>query len=651
MFRFTVKLKGSVFGGLVFRRIGFLIKWLLCYAIGVCLVSNQRHEAIRLARILYIYFPYSIKQLKTPQASAYVSAFLYSRVAAPIVQCLPRYIETDSAFLNHCVGTAHLIEDNPEVAIQYFKAASNIEPNSYTHYKNIGKCFAVLGERDKAIQYFLKAINHNRHAVMGHQNYAGRYDIAAYQPDDWEFWHAPELNLYDNLIQVAEDQFLAGDLPRSMRTYQAGMRGRAWLVSRYPIPYETERAARALVPNHDRDKPLRILSYEWVTQFGHIALIDSHLKMAELGLIPQANDVVLAPDDKVANQPLLDCWTKRVGIVRDKKLIDALFVHQRAHGENFIALPMEDGEEADPWTRRAAIAQDMWSREGKPPLIQLDEATLAMGRRYLRELGLPVAAWYVGLHVREGGFHGDAKGTGSDHRNSRVEDYLSAVAEITRRGGWVIRLGDPSMTPLPQLDQVVDYAHSAAKSTMMDLFLLATSRFVVGTTSGLTTAAIAFGTPMVLVNCISNDWQMWSGDTHFTLKLVRNWRTDRVLPLSQIFRRDFQGRLINDCLLWHQKFEVLANTPEDILDAVRYKLDILEGRPASEEDTALLARFRAEIAHEPALFGGAVPVPSFLRAHPQLFSETLPAGVGVIEGESGRCHRPASGNMVPRLAL
>ena len=57
-------------------------------------------------------------------------------------------------------------------------------------------------------------------------------------------------------------------------------------------------------------------------------------------------------------------------------------------------------------------------------------------------LGVPDGAWYVGLHVREGGYHAEDTGDKSRHRNAQIEDYFPAIKAVTDRGGYVIRLGD-----------------------------------------------------------------------------------------------------------------------------------------------------------------------------------------------------------------
>ncbi len=52
--------------------------------------------------------------------------------------------------------------------------------------------------------------------------------------------------------------------------------------------------------------------------------------------------------------------------------------------------------------------------------------------------------------------HSDGSGTTLVHRNVAIEDYCPAIAEVTACGGWVLRLGDKSMKPLPRMANVVD---------------------------------------------------------------------------------------------------------------------------------------------------------------------------------------------------
>ena len=274
---------------------------------------------------------------------------------------------------------------------------------------------------------------------------------------------------------------------------------------------------------------MRLLGYEWVTLIGHIGFIDCHLRMVELGVLPRANYVLLAPRDKVVNSAFLTLFASKLTVIEDPGLVDELLPYQRLVGDQFIAV-RGNGALAEPWAHAAARTQVKWAETQHGPLVTIPQDLLQRGRTRLRAAGV-TADWFVALHIREGGYHGDGPGTTRQHRSASVGDYLDAIAQVTSRGGAVVRLGDKSMTPLKGLPGVFDYAHSDIKSAEMDLFLCAQARLFVGTTSGLTTAVQALGTPMLLVNCISNDCQFWHDKTDFTLRLGPE-PPDQPIPLS-----------------------------------------------------------------------------------------------------------------------
>ena len=63
------------------------------------------------------------------------------------------------------------------------------------------------------------------------------------------------------------------------------------------------------------------------------------------------------------------------------------------------------------------------------------------GQRPIARGGV-TADWFVALHIREGGYHGDGPGTTRQHRSANVDDYLDGHRQVTSRGGAVVRLGD-----------------------------------------------------------------------------------------------------------------------------------------------------------------------------------------------------------------
>ena len=96
------------------------------------------------------------------------------------------------------------------------------------------------------------------------------------------------------------------------------------------------------------------------------------------------------------------------------------------------------------------------------PVLTISEEHEERGRRTLRNLGMPEGAWWVCMHVREAGYHPGSMRR-NDFRDSDPMSYLEAVRAIRARGGWVVRIGDPSMTPLQQMEGVIDYVHSDAR--------------------------------------------------------------------------------------------------------------------------------------------------------------------------------------------
>lgn len=182
------------------------------------------------------------------------------------------------------------------------------------------------------------------------------------------------------------------------------------------------------------------------------------------------------------------------------------------------------------------------------------------------EMGIPLDRWYVCLHVREAGFRNDAKLAAP--RNSSILNYLEGIRAITNAGGFVVRLGDPSMTRLPPMPQVIDYAHTAFKSELMDLYLISQCRFYVGVNSGPLDITWLFQKHVVLTNL--TEWTMsfpkQKGDLAI-IKHIFSRSRNRFLSLKEILNEPFECQCAfirgvgND-------YAMVENTPEEIRDVI-----------------------------------------------------------------------------------
>jgi putative glycosyltransferase (TIGR04372 family) len=608
----------------------FFIRLTLVLAIQVHLGAGQFARAFKTARILNLLFRPMIRARFAPTTAAYYQTFFFIRRYEVVARDFREHEKLTNFSVSLMAGIAHLQCLNVEAAKAYLSMAAQIDERNHLPLRMLGRAHLLAGDYDQAASMFQRSIELYPSSVMAHQNYAGGYDIDRYRPKGWELASGGHLLIYDNLIQIAEELFLQGRSEDSFLFYNKALAFQAALAKDFKLGSALATWVSKESPKFDADLPVRILPYEWVTQFGHIGLLDSYKKMAALGIVTDGAHVLLAPRNKVSNAHYLAYWDPYFNVIRNEDLVEELFPYQRFIGDQFMALA-SGSPKAEPWTRAAARAQVQWAEQGRAPLLELKEEDRAEGMAKLRELGLPDGAWFVGLHVREGGFYGDGSGTISEHRSAEIEPYFAAIREIVSRGGWVIRLGDSSMKPLPEIANTIDYARSTQKSKQMDIFLLAASRFVIGTTSGLSTVAMTFGTPTLLVNCISNDWQIWTADTDFVLKRVYSRRTNRYLSLAETYREPVQGLLINYASLTTHGYEIHGNAPEEIRAAVHYKLDVMLGKTARADDAhPLMKRYRDAMALNPYMFGAARPALPFLEASPELLEP--------VPGKRARAH-------------
>ncbi len=145
------------------------------------------------------------------------------------------------------------------------------------------------------------------------------------------------------------------------------------------------------------------------------------------------------------------------------------------------------------------VLKQKWQKQYdnyEPPEISKNKNTHAEKVRI--EMGIPISDWFICLHASE---HNPPT-----PRNASIDNYIETIKYITSLGGWVVRIGDSSMKPLPKMEKVIDYAHSPFKSELMDLYLINKCRFFIGLGSGPTFTATLFDKPQILVNM--NDWSM-----------------------------------------------------------------------------------------------------------------------------------------------
>jgi putative glycosyltransferase (TIGR04372 family) len=263
----------------------------------------------------------------------------------------------------------------------------------------------------------------------------------------------------------------------------------------------------------------------------------------------------------------------------------------------------------------AAETYRRWSAEGRKPLLSLPPAIDERGRQTLAAAGIPRDAWFVALHVRESGSNVAYRGV-HNVLSARIGDYLPAITEIRSRGGWVIRMGDPTMAKLLPMPKVLDYCHSPLRSDWMDVFIAARCRFLLGTSSGPAYVPPAYGVPSMLTNWWPPAQRPWHAGDIFIPKRYLRLPDRHRLSLKETLIEPFAWCNAVNYLKDRHGLIVEDNDPEDIRDATIEMLERLDGT-ARYDNEDLRRRELAHSIHESRqAYGSAVLSRDLLRKYP-----------------------------------
>ncbi len=373
---------------------------------------------------------------------------------------------------------------------------------------------------------------------------------------------------------------------------------------------------------------VRFLFDVFLHRIGHLACeIDCYVKEGILGQRPPQVGVVLVPPGTVvANECLLRCWQRYVWVVRSPWLCRLLGRFQELSALRHSVYPYVYAMDA---TARYPAVQAAYA--DRPPLLRLTRAQRARGEARLRALGVPAGAWYVGVHCRESGYtpHEPAH----DFRNAAVENYFPAMAAVVERGGFCIRLGDPTMKPLPPLPGVIDYAHSPLRSDWMDVFLCAGCKFFLGSASGLGQVAGVFGVPCATANQAPLSVVYNTGPHDLNIpKLFWSASACRYLTFAELLAGPL-GNARYARVFAEAAVTVVENSPADIRDLALEMLEQVNGTPVrTATDERLQDALRRLFRPGHYSYGAAGRVGrSFLRKYRALLPETAeaaPEGAG-----------------------
>ncbi len=330
---------------------------------------------------------------------------------------------------------------------------------------------------------------------------------------------------------------------------------------------------------------LNILTF----RIGHLcAEPDCYIKEEILGKHPKYKAFILAPRGKVSNKHLLSYWEKYFRIIRSS----IAWIFLKPLSENpFTGFSVHRYCSVINKNAGYPRIQDEYYKSGGQPLLVLTEFDRMRGRDLLSKLGMPRDAWFVCVHCREEGYIGRE---GQTYRNADISNYFPAMDAIVEKGGWVIRLGDPSMKLIPLKKNIIDYAHLDIKSDWMDIFLSASCEFFLGSASGLYVAANIFGVPAGTVNNLPVSTVLPYGPHSVGIPMfIRFEREKRYLSFKEVLNSSV-GDFRSDHLYKEAGLVTVQNSSEDIKELMIEMFDRVKGNlKYTEEDERLQERFKS----------------------------------------------------------
>ena len=217
----------------------------------------------------------------------------------------------------------------------------------------------------------------------------------------------------------------------------------------------------------------------------------------------------------------------------------------------------------------------------EPVPVRLHAAASDDAARQARAHGIPPDGRLVCVHAREAGYKvgqeiQDTKpqlGRDDRTRNARIESYFAAIDYLVERGYVVVRLGDPTMTPVRR-DGVVDLATSPSRTNLLEVYCLLRSAFIIAGESAYVNVVCLTNTPILLVNATEpiSAYPVRAPGL-FLPKGVVDRRDTRRLTSADLLTLEYQRQLRDT-----RRYEYVDNSPQEILEATREMLEWLEGR-------------------------------------------------------------------------
>lgn len=358
----------------------------------------------------------------------------------------------------------------------------------------------------------------------------------------------------------------------------------------------------------------------WLLSFGHFWGFEILAKCRQLGLCPTTKYKLIRKTE-ITNRTLLEYYSDLVDVVDTPDEVVSSLPQAR---ENYYEPPfagLATGR-LSICPRPTAELDNLWNKTIGRPLLTLNQNHKRLGDERLEQLGIPKGSWFITLHIREASqYYHESSNDLHEFRNAEISSYFKVFDYIRNLGGYVVRLGEPTMSKLPQFDNVIDYAHSSLRSDWMDIYLLANCRFMIGMLSGPNVVPSAFGVPVVYTNiCPLINIFYASVERDLAIpKLYWLEREQRFATFAEAVSYPIATQMHSSSKLKKMQIQPVNNSAQEILDVVKEMVGRLENKvQLTSEDLALHQRLDSQLPVDIRGHQSQVVGTTFLRDHSRL---------------------------------
>ena len=208
----------------------------------------------------------------------------------------------------------------------------------------------------------------------------------------------------------------------------------------------------------------------------------------------------------------------------------------------------------------------------------------------LTAMGIPAESRIICLHVRDNAYYGPGD---DDYRNVDVDSYKSMAEYLAALGYFVIRTGAKVVKPILWANErIIDYAVKY-RSEFMDIWLFANAELTISTGSGPDGLPYALGHHVLYVDYSDLSAMPFS---YPGLSVLPNHFKDengiRISLREQCTLSRF-GEFAENSAFTNK---IIPEYPsqDELLDAVKEKLDLISGKKLSPSDMRLQKLFRTQ---------------------------------------------------------